>query len=258
MPQPAAPAVPLVPFATIVPTLYGPMLINRHDINQTNSLYKTGLALEHADIILLTQLLSYLGTDLTFVDVGANFGTFALGLARALGPNGKVHAFEPQRIIYNLLVGSVALNSLTNVYCYNVALGNTEGQVEIPQFDYNQPMNFGSVEFTPDQIEPLHQIRGHDPAKSEFVPLKTIDSFNFPKLNIMKVDTEGMELEVLQGAVQTIRRCRPLLYVEFLKGNREALGKAILALDYAVHQNGNNLLCIPTELASRIPIARAP
>ncbi len=253
-----APTPPAVPFTIIVPTVYGQMMVNRHDINQTNALFKTGHAIDHNDIIILSQVLQRLGADQVVLDVGANFGTYSIALSRVVGPNGQVHAFEPQRLIYNLLVGSVALNSLTNVYCHNVALGGQEGRVEIPQFDYNQPLNFGSIEFTAEQREQLTQPRGHDPAKAEFVPLTTIDHFQFPKVSLMKVDAEGMELQVLRGSMETIGRCRPVLYVEHLKTDREALRQCIVELGYVVHPNELNYLCIPTELTSVIQVTSGP
>src|ERR1700728_65305 len=101
---------PQMPFTVLVPTAYGQMLVNRYDVNQTNALFKTGFAVDHAEIALLTQVLQLLGSDLTVVDVGANFGTYTLALARCVGARGKVHAFEPQRTIFHMLAGSVALN----------------------------------------------------------------------------------------------------------------------------------------------------
>jgi FkbM family methyltransferase len=245
---------PTVPFTIVVPTIYGQMLVNRYDMYQTNPLFKTGQPSDHSEILLLAQILRMFGPNPTVLDVGANIGTYSLALAQVVGPNGKIHAFEPQRLIYNLLVGTIALNSLTNVYCHNVALGNREDRIEIPQYDYHQPMNFGSVEFTPEQSEPLPQQRGHDPARTEYVPLTTIDRFEFPSVHLMKIDAEGMELQVLQGSAQTIRRCRPVLYVEYLKNNRELLQQSIEQLDYVVYENGANLLCIPTEQSGRFKV----
>lgn len=243
-----------VPFAVIIPTVYGQMIVNRHDIRQTNALFKTGHALDHNEIVLLVQIIQAMGKDPIVLDVGANFGAHSLALARNVGPEGKVHAFEPQRLIYNLLVGSIALNSLTNIYCHNVALGDREGQVEIPQYDYNQPMNFASIEFTPEQAEPLHQARGRDPTKAEHVRLTTIDHFDFPKVQLMKIDAEGMEMQILQGAMQTIRRCRPVIFIEVIKSDYEALRQAILQLDYAVYLCGINFLCLPSEISGRIHV----
>jgi FkbM family methyltransferase len=251
------PAAPAVPFTVILPTVFGPMLVNRYDDYQSNPLFKTGRPSDHDEIVMLGKILNFLGTDLTVLDVGANIGTYSLALAQVVGPHGKIHAFEPQRLIFNLLVGTVAINSLQNAYCYNIALSDREGRIEIPQFDYNQPMNFGSVEFAPEQSEQLPQTRGHDPAKIDFVPLKTIDSFEFPSVNLIKIDAEGMEPMVIQGAAQTIRRCRPIMYVEYMKCDREALQQTITQFDYAVNIVGLNFLCVPRERSSDIRIEPA-
>ena len=249
--------MPPVPFTIIVPTAYGQMLVNRHDINQTNALVKTGQAIDHGEIVLLSHVLRLLGTDLTVLDVGANFGTYTLALALCVGAQGKVHAFEPQRILFHMIAGSVALNSLTNVHCHHLALGDREGSLEIPQFDYSQPLNFGSIEFTTEQREPLNQQRQHDPRRIEYVPLTTIDHLAFPQVHLMKIDAEGMEMQVLAGAADTLRRCRPVLYLEFLKNDKEALRRAVTAFDYIVHENGINFLCIPSELKDMIRITQA-
>ena len=65
-----------------------------------------------------------------------------------------------------------------------------------------------------------------------------------------------MELRVLEGAANTLRRCRPVMYLEFLKGNKATLQQYVTALDYVIYENGINLLCIPAELKERIPIRR--
>lgn len=243
-----------IPFAIVVPTLYGPMIVNRHDINQTNALFKTGRAVDHAEIDLLATFLRAWGTDLTILDVGANFGTYSLGLVRAIGAGGKVHAFEAQRVIFNMLAGSVALNGLTNVHCHNMAVGDREGTIPVPQFDYDQPMNFGSVEFGPEQRERLNQERRYDAERAEDVPMTTIDRFGFKEVALIKIDVEGMEMAVLDGAAKTIARCRPLLYVEFLKGDAAALRHRIESMSYKVHVIAMNYLCVPQEVADRFRI----
>ena len=52
----------------------------------------------------------------------------------------------------------------------------------------------------------------------------------------MKIDIEGMELKALRGAVNTIRRCNPILYVEYFKGEREELRKFLLAHKYRIYE----------------------
>ncbi|HEV8680999.1 MAG TPA: FkbM family methyltransferase [Stellaceae bacterium] len=246
-----------ISFSVVVPTIYGQMIVNRHDINQTNALFKTGKAIDHAEINQLCRILHNCGPDPVVIDVGANFGTYSLGLAAVVGRNGKVHAFEAQRIIFNMLAGSVALNSLTNVYCYNMAVGDREGAIEIPQFDYTKTLNFGSIEFGPEQVEGLSQPRGHDPDRVEFVPLTTIDRFSFARVDLIKIDAEGMEIQVLEGAKETIQRCQPLLHAEFIKSDRVALRQKIADWGYDVYPNRGNYFCVPMRLKQKIKVAGA-
>lgn len=245
-----------IPFSIIASTVYGQMILNRYDINQTQTLISTGRGLDHSEIEMFKMLLNanlYEGPNVV-VDIGANFGTYALGLCQDIGEDSVVHAFEAQRIIHNMLAGTMALNGVENVFCHHVALGDKEGQIEIPQFNYNQAMNFGSIEFGDNQTEELAQVRGNDDSKKEFVRLTTLDSFNLSNVHFIKIDVEGMEMEVLTGARNTIIRSRPLMYIEYLKTDMKLLENKIKGFDYDVHINSGNFLCIPTELGSKINI----
>lgn len=246
-----------VPYSIVVDTAYGKMIINRHDLNQTEALLRTGLSVDHDDITLLQSVLAAAGEGpKVFLDIGANFGTYALAMAPAVGAGGTVHAFEPQRIIYNMVAGSVALNALENVYVHNVAVGDATGQVEIPQFDYSKAMNFGSIEFgASEQGEPLDQQRGHDPARAEYVPVVAIDDYGFDRVDMMKIDVEGMEPLALDGALDTIRRCRPVIYMEAIKCDYVAQAQRLKDEGYRVFIVKINILCIPhtlAELAGRL------
>ncbi len=208
-----------LPFSIVLPTIYGDMIVHRNDTAQTVRLMQTGWAVMHNEIRILGRVLSYCPNDRQVVDVGSSYGSFALALSKVVGERGKVHAFEPQRIIFNMLAGAVALNSIMNVYCYNMAVGARDGRIEIPQFQYKgRQLSFGSIEFGPDQKQPLEQARQHDPDRVEYVPLTTLDRFEFARLDLMKIDAEGMEMEILDGADQTIRRCRPIMFVEYHQG----------------------------------------
>lgn len=245
---------PSIPYTIVLPTLYGQIIVNRNDINQTEALVRHGGAFDHMEVDLLANLIRKYPEHQTILDIGANFGMHSLAFAKAVGPQGKIHAFEPQRIIFNMLAGSVALNALSNVYCYNMAVGDKEGAIEIPQFDYSKPLNFGGIEFGPEQREQLDQQREHKPECIETVPLTTIDRFAFEKVGLMKIDVEGMEMQALEGALNTIKRCRPVIYIEFFKVDATILRERLAALGYDIHINTVNYLCIPTELKDRMPI----
>lgn len=248
--------MPAASFGMWVPTVYGPMLVNRFDTNQTNSLIKTARAIDHEEIAILAQLLGLFPEGRVFVDVGANFGTYTLGLARGVGTKGRIYSFEAQRILSYMLAGSVAMNGLTNVFCYNNAVGRKRSKLEIPQFDYNRPLNFGSIEFGDRQREALEQDRQYSADHVEHVEMVTLDSFELPRIDILKIDVEGMEADVLEGAAETLRRCRPILYVEHAKSDLDALTRIIEGFGYDIHPIHHlNVLCVPVERRHQVKVS---
>lgn len=147
------------------------------------------------------------------VDVGANIGAFTVPLAKAVGSLGRVHAFEPQRIINQRLNANVALNDLYNVHVHLAAVGNELSHISIPAIDYTSNGNFAAISLA-DQTMFRNMIH-------ETVPLVTLDSIDFtiPGTakscpSFIKVDVELMEKYVLEGARALLARCRPILYLE--------------------------------------------
>jgi FkbM family methyltransferase len=141
-----------------------------------------------------------LGPGDVALDIGANLGAHTLPLARLVGPTGAVFAFEPQRILFQILCGNVALNEIPNVHVLPVALGRAPGRAKVPALDYRGASNFGGVS--------LGAAHGED------VPVVPLDQLEVSKAKLIKIDVEGMELDVLAGAKATLARCRPILYVE--------------------------------------------
>lgn len=237
------------PFAVVVPTVYGPMIVHRMDSPQSLPLFTTGQAVGHGEILLLLDALAERAQGLVegcvVADVGANFGCFTLAFARAVGPSGLVLAFEPQRPIYHMLCGSIALNGLLNVRAINAVVGSKTAWIEHPAFDYGQPLSFGSVEFGPVQTETLQQER--QPAPEGFtIMVKALDAAELQRLDLLKVDAEGMEMDVLHGAEKTIARCRPIIYVEWLKVDKWLLRTWLEARGYLVsNAPGSNFLALP-------------
>ena len=136
------------------------------------------------------------------VEVGANIGTHTLALANLVGKNGKVFAFEPQRIVFQTLCANIALNSILNTYTYQLAVGSESGVVHIPDINYQNIGNFGGV-----SVDSL--------ANGEKVDLIKLDDFlEIDSLKLIKIDVEGMEVEVLKGAKRLINTYTPMLYIE--------------------------------------------
>ena len=139
------------------------------------------------------------------IDIGANNGSFAVDFAHLVGDKGIVYSFEPQRIIYYQLCGNVFMNGLDNVYCHNIAIGDSESEVQIEKPNYFQygNVNFGNVK--------VGKIEG----ESVLVKQSRLDYFDFKDVAFIKIDVQGYELNVIKGAEKTIQKHRPYLFVEF-------------------------------------------
>lgn len=135
-------------------------------------------------------------------DIGANIGAHTVALANLVGPRGVVLAFEPVRFLYHMLCGNLALNGLTNVRAYQCGVGANSREMNVPAIDFTQPDTYGGVALS-------------NKAAGEPVSIISIDeSVRVPACHFMKIDVEGMELDVLRGAHRLITRMKPVLYVE--------------------------------------------
>lgn len=195
------------PFNLLTNTRHGLFVYNRHDAYIGRSLDLYG-EWSDGEVGLILQVLR---PGMVVVDAGANIGTHTVPLARAVAPNGLVYAFEPQRIVFQTLAANVALNSLTNVFCQQRALGTQAGILHVPPLNYETANNFGGVELG-GSLEPGAAPGGA--TSGEPVEVVRIDDFELVVCHLIKIDVEGMELAVLRGAAETITRCQPILYVE--------------------------------------------
>ncbi|MBX3498804.1 MAG: FkbM family methyltransferase [Alphaproteobacteria bacterium] len=135
------------------------------------------------------------------VDAGASIGAFSVPMARRVGPDGWVLAAEPQRLVHQMLCANVAVNGLANVVAHWCGLGAAPGEAVVPPLDHGQEHNYGGI-----------GLRAG--GAGERVPVVSVDSLDLPGCALIKVDVEGMELDVLRGAADTIRRRQPRLFVE--------------------------------------------
>jgi FkbM family methyltransferase len=195
---------------------------------------------------------------MTVVEVGANIGVHTIPLARACHP-GTLYAFEPQPAVFELLRRNLAANAIGNVVARAEACGAAPGQAGLPPLDYARAHNFGGVSLlAPDDT-------------GATTPVVTVDSLGLDRCGLLKVDVEGWEGAVLQGASETIRRCRPRLYVENdRREHQQALISQVAAMGYrlywhtpplisdAVADNifgqrlvSVNMLCLPQERPPR-------
>jgi FkbM family methyltransferase len=182
---------------------YGYTLYNKNDKYVGESFDKYGEFSEN-EVEIFRR---FCGPDDIVIDIGANIGAHTLALADCVGSDGFIFSFEPQRVVHQNLCANVAINSLQNVKCENLALADMSGFTVLPSFDYNLKNNYGGVE----AINPGISLG----EKVQVMPLdRYFQFFEWPPIKFMKIDVEGMEQKVLSGAQETLKACQPLLYVE--------------------------------------------
>ena len=182
---------------------HGLFMYNRHDTFVGRGLDHYG---EWCDFEL--QLLrQFIKPGDTIIDVGANIGTHTVAFANMVGPAGTVHAYEPQRRLFTMLAGNVALNALEWVVCHQEAVGDVMGDIHLPPLP---PSDYSFNNSAVSLVDSLTQGNKAD----EKVPLVTLDSLDLSNCAVVKIDVEGMEFMVLVGATGLIARCQPVLYIE--------------------------------------------
>ena len=123
------------------------------------------------------------------LDIGAYIGTHAMLMGRLAGPESRVYAFEPQRKLHRELRRNIDLNGLANVTALKYVIGAALGE--------------GGVAVG---------------TGGERVEMRTLDSFGFQNVSLVKIDVEGFENEVLAGAERLLRENRPVILIEILGG----------------------------------------
>lgn len=184
-------------FNILTETRYGRMLYNRNDVYIGRSMELYG-EFSYGESRLFESILK---PGMNVVEVGANIGSHTIPIAKAAGPQGLVHVFEPQRLVFQALCANVALNQLTNVVPHYAASGEEEGTLLVPELEPKARNNFGGL-----------GLGDFDTGRK--VPVVPIDTLDLPACHFIKADVEGMEESVLRGAEKTISRFRPVLYVE--------------------------------------------
>ena len=200
-------------------TRHGLMAYNKNDsyIGRALDLYGEHTELE---LKILGGLIPSGGT---VIDVGANIGVHSIFFAKAVGAQGRVLAFEPQRQAFQLLSANAALNGLPHLRAERAAIGPEPGEIFVPDLDPEAEHNFGGISVNAE-------------GDGERVPMLRLDSYDLAACHLIKIDVEGMEERVLAGAEETIVLHAPLLYVENdRQENSKALIERLFDLDYRLY-----------------------
>ena len=195
---------------------------------------------------LLAARRKHHGDEVVAIDCGANIGILSIEWARFMTGWGRVISFEAQAKLFYAFAENIVLNNCLNIDAYHAAIGNKTGVMAIPEPNYLVPSSYGALDLEerPNNMDIGQKI---DYTKTIDVDLKTIDSFALERVDFIKIDVEGMEEAVLDGAKGTIEKLKPILFVEILKSNPDAIHKNLLSLGYEIFPMRMNSLAVHKE-----------
>jgi len=214
----------------LVPTRHGSMLVNRNDVFMGQSFLHYGECCQFEIETLLQLLAQPNASSGLVVEAGSNMGVHTIPLAQLLDRQSRsMLAFEPQQVIFQQLSANLALNGLMNVTALPYACSSHPGTLRFETPNYSQPGNFGGTALTASAAI-THRTR-----TVPCFPLDELVAEHFPgqPVALIKIDVEGHELQVLQGAQSILNRDHPILYLENDRiEHSETLIRWLLAHDY--------------------------
>ena len=240
----------------ISPSDHGTLIVSRNDYAENDQgtigvgahIFR-GQSYEKDEIKLVLDLLSkrrqLYQQHLVAIDCGANIGIHTLEWARHMHGWGEVHAFEAQERIFYALAGNVAINNCFNARVFWSAIGERVGKIRVPHINYFAPGSYGSLELKQSEDnEDIGQPINYDAKSTYEVDMVSIDSLKLPKVDFIKIDIEGMEMEALAGARKTLNKHKPMLLVEHMKSDEMRIKAFLEDSSYNCFQIGINLLAV--------------
>lgn len=219
--------------AKLVPPnyLYSPGTFRKCSINGINFLLDISETNGHSNYYSLDDgykiLFSHINEGMNVIDIGANIGAITLQMAKKISKSGNVFSFEPSPYNFKQANKNISLNNFSNIKLINQGLGNKKETA----FLYNvNPNNRGMLRLLPED----DQSKSYE---KEEVEIDTLDSnmqkFSIAKPDFIKIDVEGFEYKVLQGAHETLSKFKPILFIELVDNNlREQKSNAKELIQY--------------------------
>ena len=183
---------------------------------------------QYFEFNVLQYIDDYLPEKAIIIDIGANIGNHTLYWANESGAS-KIYAFEPIPHSFKILKKNVEINNLKDrTVLYNFGLADKICDAEIKCFCYQ---NYGGT-----------RLKVLQSNTKNVIPLKTLDSLNITedRIDLIKIDVEGMDSEVLLGAADTIEKYKPLIAIESFDDTFERSNSILEDLGYQKkHEFGN-------------------
>jgi FkbM family methyltransferase len=183
----------------------------------------------------LQWMCSQLGKGDVVLDIGASGGLLAAALAKTVGPDGRVYAFEPADRAFALLQKTVLFNGLGNTVIEKMAVSNAPGTVKFSEYPFSAS---DKLAWRPEVSAILSRSIRQRRVKTFEVPVTTVDEYFLPRplgIDMIKIDVEGFETHVIQGATGIIQRDHPMFSIDIHRrvdggrGDTQKLLRTLLA-----------------------------
>jgi FkbM family methyltransferase len=240
----------------VLDSVYGQFIVARTCLFQAEALVKTGRTHIESELNNIFAIVDTLPADAVIVDGGANIGFFTVPVAhRTQGRGTRIISFEPQRQLFQALGGSLAINGYQHVYLHNCGLGAEPGIAQLPAVDYSVAQDFGTVSLSDNTT-----VAEDGWMNNRVVDITSIDAMTLPRLDFFKLDVEGYEIPALTGALETIKKYRPWIWVEYFITGVDPIKQALASIDnYEFFiMDYQNMLCVPKEKQGTITISANP
>lgn len=161
------------------------------------------------ELNVIQRFVDEIKDDSVVLDIGANNGSFSL--AAKYYPNTKWHCFEPDEFTFSLLEENLKINNIKNVIMYRDALCDKIGDAILNVCHSHRGLNTLGTN--------LQRFQKSDSFEYK-VKTNTIDNlFIDTKIDLIKIDTEGSEYDIIRGGIETIKKYKPKILLEWNEGN---------------------------------------
>ena len=137
------------------------------------------------------------------LDIGANIGYYTILFSKLVGKNGKVFAFEPTKDYYNVLKSNLKANNITNCESFQIGFSDKDEQLKI---------------FLGQHSASIYEIGDQKQIQSELINLMALNTFvlnnNIKKIDFIKIDVDGHEPRILEGAWESLEKFNPIILLE--------------------------------------------
>lgn len=222
-------------YSTSVITNYGVISYNVNE-DGIGGVLQTGILWDQD--IIENKLSKYIKMSKTILDIGAHIGCHTIAYTK-INPNCFIHSFEMQSEMFYYLDKNIRENNISNVKIYNNAVGNKIGEFEteikLRDGGYYKPVKY----FTNDKFNFGGLGLGIGGSKVNMI---TIDSLNLESCDFIKIDVEGFEYGVILGALETIKKFKPIIFYEYADKFMTPEMCSIANIEYNTNLNPKDLL----------------